>query len=118
MRGRHRAPRRVSTSAPSDGVSVPFAGTFSRLAGCAGLALRRLLAGGTAASGARLLQDGRVTGGGELAASVRGTLIGLKKGDKEGEGELGGGLVGLADVAIAGLTQIEFRWSVALHKLQ
>ena len=68
---------------PSDGVSVPFAGTFSRLAGCAGLALRRLLAGGTAASGARLLQDGRVTGGGELAASVRGTLIGLKKGDKE-----------------------------------
>ena len=91
MRGRHRAPRRVSTSAPSDGVSVPFAGTFSRLAGCAGLALRRLLAGGTAASGARLLQDGRVTGGGELAASVRGTLIGLKKGDKEGEGESGAG---------------------------
>ena len=86
--------------------------------GVPGLALRRLLAGGTAGSGARLLQDGRVTGGGELAASVRGTLIGLKKGDKEGEGESGGGLVGLADVAIAGLTQIEFRWSVALHKLQ
>ena len=94
---------------------MPFAGTFSRLAGCAGLALRRLLAGGTAGSGARLLQDGRVTGGGELAASVRGTLIGLKKGDK---GRVGGGLVGLADVAVAGLTQIEFRWSVALHKLQ
>ena len=54
-----------------------------------GLALRRLLAGGTAGSGARLLQDGRVTGGGELAASVRGTLIGLKKGDKEGVGGLG-----------------------------
>ena len=66
----------------------------------------------------RLLQDGRVTGGGELAASVRGTLIGLKKGDKEGVGIVRGGLVGLAEVAMTGLTQIEFRWSVALQKLQ
>ena len=54
------------------------------------LALRRLLAGGTAASGARLLQDGRVTGGGELAASVRGTLIGLKKGDNDRGGRVRG----------------------------
>ena len=71
---------------PSDGVSVPFAATFSRLAGCAGPgtaeAARRRHRGPVV----RLLQDGRVTGGGELAASVRGTLIGLKKGDKEGLG--------------------------------
>ena len=46
--------------------------------------------------------------GGELAASVRGTLIGLKKGDKEGLGGSGGRIGGVGGSGhFSGLTQIE-----------